>query len=127
MNPRPRSRTSHGCGCQRAFQDFQQPQIFFLLQNRQRLRRKIRRDDDFAENFRDGLRAAAVERPVHGDDAAERRLLVRGERLVPGLAQICALADAAGIRVLEDRQRRRVILEIPRSSAAAAVRSRMLL
>jgi hypothetical protein len=43
----------------------QQPQIFFLLQDRQRLRREFRRDDHLAENFRDGRRARAIERLVH--------------------------------------------------------------
>ena len=54
----------------------------------------------------------AVERFVHGDDAAERRLLVRGECLVPCFAQACALADTARISMFEDGQRRRVLAEL---------------
>ena len=81
------------------------------MQNRQRFRREIRRDDDFAENFRDGVRARAVQRAVHGDDAAEGRLPVGRKRLVPRLAQARALADAARIHVLENRQRRRLACE----------------
>ena len=102
---------SQGSGVSGGFQHLQQSQVLLLLQKRQRLGREIRRDDDLAENLRDGLRAGAVERLVHGDDAAERRLPVGRERLVPGLAQIRALADAARIRVLENRQRRRLARE----------------
>ena len=89
-------------------QHFQQPQVLLLLQNGQRVRREVRRDDHFAENFRDCLRARRVERAVHGDDAAEGRLLVRGERLVPRRAQALTLANATGIGVLENGQRGRV-------------------
>ena len=46
---------------------------------------------------------------VHRNDAAKRRLFVRRKRLVPRLAQIRALADAARIRVFQNRQGRRVV------------------
>ena len=53
----PTLRTSHGRLSDGGFKHLEQAQIFLLLQNRQRLRREIRRDDDFAENLRDGFGA----------------------------------------------------------------------
>ena len=48
----------------------------------------------------------SVERPIANDDAAKRRLLVRGERLLPRFAQVGIAADAAGIGVLQNGHRR---------------------
>ena len=41
---------------------------------------------------------------IHGNDAAERRLLVRRKRLVPRFAQARALSHAAWVHVFENRQ-----------------------
>ena len=82
------------------------------MQNGQRFRRELRGHDHFAENFRDGLGHGGIERLVHGNDAAERRLLVGGKRLVPRLAQIRALTDPARIRVLQNGQRGEITPEL---------------
>ena len=104
----PTLRTSHGCAVSGLLQDSQEAQVLLLLQQAQRLRAEVRRHDNFAEDLRDRFRAGRIERAVHRDDAAERGLAVRGQRLVPGFAQAGPLAHAAGVGVLEDGQRRRV-------------------
>ena len=96
---------------QRRFQRLEQPQIFLLLQNRQRFRRKIRRDDDLAENFRDGLRARAVERRFTAMMPPNGACLSVANALSHASRRVRALPDAARIRVLENRQRRRVVRE----------------
>ena len=45
---------------------------------------------------------------IDGDDAAERRLFVRGEGFAPRFREIRALAEPARIGVLENRQRWRL-------------------
>ena len=91
---------------------FHQPQVFFLLQNLQRFRRKIRRNDDLAENLRDRLRTARIQCTIHGNDPAKRRLFVRGIGFVPGGAQIVSLSHAARIHMLQNRQCRRFDFEL---------------
>ena len=98
-------------GRHRILQHLEQPQVFLLLQQSRRVRRKIRGHDHFAENLRDSLGAGQIERPVHRNDAAERSLLVRRESPVPRLAQARPLANAARIGVLEDRQRGLIDIE----------------
>ena len=44
---------------------------------------------------------------IDSDDTTEGRLIIRSKRLVPRLAQASALAHAAGVGMLEDRQRGR--------------------
>ena len=46
---------------------------------------------------------------IDSDDTTEGRLIIRSKRLVPRLAQVSALAHAAGVGMLEDRQRGRVL------------------
>ena len=65
---------------------------------------KVRSDDHFTENLRNRLGARAVERLIDSDDTTEGRLIIRSKRLVPRLAQVSALAHAAGVGMLEDRQ-----------------------
>jgi hypothetical protein len=67
----------------RRLEQFEQAKVFLRLEDRQCFRGEIRRDDDLAENLRDGRRTTRVQDAVHGDDAAERRLLVGGERPFP--------------------------------------------
>ena len=63
---------------------------------------RVRRDDDFGENFGDGARRLGVERAVERDDAAERRDRIAGQRLAIGVEQGVAFGDAARIGVLDD-------------------------
>ncbi len=91
---------------QRSRQLFHQPQVLFLLQQSTRVGLELGRDDHFAENLADRLRERQRECAIGDDDAAEGRLLVGRERLVPRLAQVGIAADAARICVLENRDRR---------------------
>src|SRR5205823_8741688 len=54
--------------------DLQQPKIFLFLQNFERLRGKVRRDDYLAENFCDSLCARPIERLVYPNNSAKGRL-----------------------------------------------------
>ena len=78
---------SHGRAARGLFSIFSSRRFFFFCSNVERVVAELRRDDHLAENLRDRLRAAAVQRLVYGDDAAKGRLFVRRERLVPRLAQ----------------------------------------
>ena len=80
-------------------------QVFLFLEERAGVGFELRRDDHLAEDFRDRLGEREGDRVVADDDASERGLLVGGERLFPGLAQIRVGADPAGVRVLENRDR----------------------
>src|SRR5437588_1502521 len=77
------------------------------------IRLKLRRDDDFAEDFRDRFSACQIQRLVDGDDAPERRLFIGGKSSVPGFTQVLSLSYAARIGVFEDGERRRVVRELP--------------
>ncbi len=103
---------SHGCADNGLLVICSSRRFFFLLQNRQRIPRKFRRDDDLAENLRNRRRTLAVEQLVDRDDAAKGSLPIRRERLVPRLAQIRALPDAARIRMFENRQGRHLVTEL---------------
>ena len=48
---------------------------------------------------------AGIEYSVHGNDAAKRRLFIRGKGFVPCFAQCTALCHAAWIGVLQDCER----------------------
>ena len=85
---------------------FHQTQIFFLLQNFQGRGNKIRRDDHFAENFRDGAGQRFGHGAVGDDNPAERRLTIRGESFLPSGSQILIAPYPAGIGVLENGHRR---------------------
>ncbi len=81
-------------------------QVLFLLQDRARLGIKVRRNDDFTENFTDYFRNRLAEPTVADDYAAKRRLLVGGICFVPRLAKVGIRADPAWVRVLENRDSR---------------------
>ncbi len=56
----------------------QQPQVLLLSHDRDGFVGRVRRDDDFGEDLRDGARGLGVERAVQRHDAAERRRRVAG-------------------------------------------------
>ena len=71
---------------------------------------KFGRDDDLAEDLAHVARQRLGQRTVADDDPAEGRLFVRGERLVPRLAQVGVGTDAARVGVLEDGDGRVFVL-----------------
>ena len=70
------------------------------------------RDDDFGEDVGDRLGGGGVERAVDGDDSAEGRNAVAGERLAPGVEQVVARGDAARVGVLDDDDGRRSVAKL---------------
>ena len=87
----------------------QQPneaQILFLLQNRARFSRKLRRNNYFAENFADRFGERLIDLAIANDDAAKGRLLVRGKCFLPSLAKIGIAPDPARVGMLQDCNRR---------------------
>ena len=98
-----------GRGRSRVFPDLEHSQVPLFLQQFQCVRVEVRGDDDFAEDFGDGLGAGQIQPLIDRDDSPKRRLSVRGQGPVPRFAQALSLPDAAGIGVLENRQRRRVV------------------
>lgn len=87
-------------GFRGVFEEAQETQILFLLEESERIRCEIRSDNHFAEDLGDGFGTREIERAIDGNDAAERSLLVSGVSLIPRFAERFALADAAGIGVL---------------------------
>ena len=57
---------------------------------------------------RDRFDRCAVNRPVEGDDAAERRNRIGGERLAVGIDRGGRGRRTAGVRMLDDHARRMV-------------------
>ena len=90
----------------------QQAQVLLFGEDRARRLVGIRRDDDFGEDLRDRFGGRRIERPVGGDDSAERRDAVAGQRLVPGIEQAVARGDSARVGVLDDDDRRRPVAEL---------------
>ena len=75
--------------------------FFFLREDRLGVVVGVGRDDDFGEDLGDRLGGGGVERAVDGDDPAERRDAVAGERLVPRLEQAVArVATPQGLACL---------------------------
>ena len=83
-----------------------QTQIFFLLQNFQGRGNKIRRDDHFAENFRDSAGQWFGHGAIGDDNPAEWRLTIRSEGFLPSGSQILIAPYPAGIGVFENGHRR---------------------
>ena len=60
----------------------------------------------------DRLGGRRIERAVGGDDPAEGRHAVAGERFLPGIEQAVARRNAAGIGVLDDDDGRSAVAEL---------------
>jgi len=84
----------------------QQPEILLRFQNRPRFRANLGRDDDFREQLGDFRRGLGVQRPVHGDDPAERADRIAAQRPAIGLEQAGPDGNAAWVGVFDDRDRR---------------------
>ena len=92
-----RAQISRGSCFFRWRQQSNQPEVFFLLQDRARFDLKIRRNDYFTENFADHFRERLGQGPVAHDDSAKGRLFVGCKRLVPSLAKISVRTNSAWI------------------------------
>ena len=80
----------------------QQPQVLLAADDGDGLLGGVRRDDHLGEDLGDRARGLGVERAVEGDDAAEGRGRIAGQRLAIGADEVGAFGDAAGIGVLDD-------------------------
>jgi hypothetical protein len=89
----------------------QQAQILLLGEDSPRLRARVGRHHHLGEDARDRFCRLGVERAVAGDDTAEGRHRVAGERRLIGLEQRLAARHAAGVGVLDDDDRRRTVDE----------------
>ena len=83
--------------------DFEDPDVLLRAQELHRIRRKARGDDHLEEGLDQLLRRFFVHGAVQGDDAAEGRNGVAGQRLPEGLGHVAVgCGRAAGIGVLDD-------------------------
>ena len=71
-----------------------------------------RRDDHFGEDLDDLDRRRLVDLLIERDDAAERRRRIAAMRLGIGVGERRSSCDAAGIGVLDDRDRRHIRVEL---------------
>ena len=99
-------RTHVARGHLRQAPEFHQAQTFLFLQDVQRGGRKIRRDDDLAEDAGNGAGQRLGHRPVGNDDATKRRLTIGRQGLVPSGEKIPAAPHPARVGVFEDGHRR---------------------
>ena len=86
----------------RHFAREQNAQIFLRRQNRARLIIAIGRDDHFGKQIGNRFRGLAIQRPVAGDDAAERADGIASECPLIGCQQIGAERHAAGIGMFDN-------------------------
>ena len=92
------------------------PEVGLLRQRRQRLVVVGRGDDDLGEHGRQRRRGGRRQRPVDGDDAAERADRITRVGLLVGGRDVGGDGDAARVGVLDDDARRFVeaVHEAPR-------------
>ena len=73
---------------------------------------KLRRDNHFTENLGDRRGTLGIHRTIHNNDPAKWGLPIGSECMIPGLLEVCALADPAWIGVLQNGQSCRIAGEL---------------